>query len=68
MLVLKRRLGQSVLIGEDIEVVFISMQLDEIKLGFHAPENVPIMREELLRKYVTLQDYKSFIDNLRSQP
>lgn len=67
MLVLKRRVGQSVFVGEDVEVVFLSLKLDEIKLGFRAPNNIPIIREELLFNHLNYSKYKSFMDSFRSK-
>lgn len=67
MLVLKRRVGQSVFVGEDVEVVFLSLKLDEIKLGFRAPNNIPIIREELLFNHLNYSKYKSLMDSFRSQ-
>ena len=48
MLNLKRVEGQSVLIGDDIIVRVISIINNEVKLGFLAPKNVRIVREEIV--------------------
>lgn len=47
MLVLSRKLGESFLIGEEIEVFILDMQNDKIKVGISAPENIKIIRKEL---------------------
>lgn len=47
MLVLTRQPGESVVIGEDIEVTIISIEGDRVKLGIAAPKEVSIYREEL---------------------
>ena len=46
MLVLTRRAGQAVLIGNDIEVKVITVKGNNVKLGFAAPESVDIKRSE----------------------
>lgn len=47
MLVLKRKVGEVVRIGDEIEVHVLAVEGDVIKLGFEAPRNVQIMRSEL---------------------
>lgn len=47
MLVLKRKNGETVMIGDEIEVRVLGVEGDYVKLGFVAPRNVQIMRTEL---------------------
>ena len=44
MLVLSRKLKQSIKIGQNIEVVVLEVHGDRVKLGFVAPAEVPIHR------------------------
>lgn len=48
MLVLTRRIGERILIGDDIWVTLVEIDRGRIRLGFEAPREVPIWREELL--------------------
>jgi len=48
MLVLARKLDESIVIGEDIVVKVISIERGVVKLGIEAPRSVSIMRNELL--------------------
>lgn len=48
MLVLSRKIGEKVVIGDDIEITVIDIDRNKIKLGITAPTQVPIFREELL--------------------
>jgi carbon storage regulator len=50
MLVLSRKAGERVLVGEDIEVVVLGIEGDRVKLGFVAPRYVPICRAEIHRE------------------
>lgn len=50
MLVLTRKMGEKVIIGTDIEVIVLDVRGDKVKLGFVAPRQVPIQREEILGK------------------
>ncbi len=47
MLVLSRKKGERIIIGENIEVTIIDIQGDVIKLGIDAPKEVSIYRQEL---------------------
>jgi len=47
MLVLTRKKGQSIMIGEDIEITVVDIQGDQIRLGIEAPKNVAIHRKEV---------------------
>ncbi len=48
MLVVSRKASESVVIGDDIEVVVTEIGADRVKLGIKAPRGVPILRRELL--------------------
>ncbi len=47
MLVLTRKLKESILIGDDIKVKIVKIDKDQIKLGITAPDNMIIRREEV---------------------
>ena len=48
MLVLGRKVGQRIIIGEDIEVLVLDMGGGQVKLGVDAPRDITILRDELL--------------------
>ncbi len=48
MLVLSRKLGEKIRIGENIWVTVVDIDRGKIRLGVEAPRNVPIYRQELL--------------------
>ena len=47
MLVLSRKHGERVYLGDDIEVVVLEVQGGRVKLGFNAPDYLQIQRGEL---------------------
>lgn len=49
MLVLARKVDESIIIGENIKVKIISIDKGVVKLGIEAPSSVSIVRDELLR-------------------
>ena len=52
MLVLRRKIGESVIIGNDIQVQVLGIEGDQIKLGFIAPKEVQVLRQELYQEIV----------------
>jgi carbon storage regulator len=49
MLVLSRKVGEEIIIGDNIRVRVLSIQGNQIRLGFVAPRDVQIHRDELLQ-------------------
>jgi carbon storage regulator len=47
MLVLTRKLGESVCVGQDVEVFVVGVSRGRVKLGFRAPSDVAIQRAEV---------------------
>jgi carbon storage regulator len=52
MLVLNRKKGQRIIIGNQVELTVLEVHGDRVKLGFSGPAEVPIHREELHKKIV----------------
>ena len=50
MLVLARKLNEVIQIGDDIEIMVVSLIPGGVKIGINAPNNVQIMRKELVPK------------------
>jgi carbon storage regulator len=50
MLVLTRKIGESIHIGEDIEVVVTAIEQNKVKLGIRSPRQIPVYRQELYQK------------------
>jgi carbon storage regulator len=55
MLVLSRKINESVIIDDRIKVTVIEIRGDRIKLGFEAPGEVPIHREEVRQRLAAEQ-------------
>lgn len=47
MLVLTRKIGETILIGETIEVKVVAIDGEQVKLGVEAPKTLKIFRKEL---------------------
>jgi len=50
MLILTRRLGEAIIIGDDITVTLLSASLTQVRLGVSAPKNITVYREEIYDK------------------
>jgi carbon storage regulator len=50
MLILSRRPGESVKIGDDVTVTVLSVNGGQVRLGFTAPPNVAVHREEVYER------------------
>jgi len=47
MLVLTRKVGESIVIGQDIEVTVLEVRGEQVKLGIRAPRHVAVHRKEV---------------------
>jgi len=47
MLVLTRKKGESIMIGDQIEVVVLGVEGEQVRLGIRAPQSVQVFRQEL---------------------
>ena len=50
MLIIARKRGEAILIGDNIKIVVTSVTAKGVRIGIIAPNDVSIMREELLSK------------------
>lgn len=50
MLILTRRVGETVIIGNDIKVVVLGVHGSQVRLGVEAPRDVTVHREEIYLK------------------
>ncbi|OGZ68561.1 MAG: transcriptional regulator [Candidatus Staskawiczbacteria bacterium RIFCSPHIGHO2_02_FULL_42_22] len=48
MLVLSRKLGEKIIIGENITITIVDLDLKKVRIGIEAPRDVPVFRSELL--------------------
>jgi carbon storage regulator len=47
MLVLTRRPDEAIMIGEEIEIMVISVQRNKVRIGIKAPSKIPVFRKEI---------------------
>ena len=47
MLVLGRKLNESLMVGDDVEIIIVEIKGDQVKLGIKAPREIKIYRKEI---------------------
>ena len=73
MLVLTRRPGQSIMIGNDVTVTVLEIRNDQVRIGVAAPRSVQVHREEIYEQIArenaaAVEGVKSTTEALRARP
>jgi len=64
MLVLSRQRDESIMIGDDVEIIIVDVRGDKVRLGITAPKCIPVHRREI---YDAIQREKAEKKELQKQ-
>ena len=56
MLILTRKVGESIMIGESVEVKVLGLRAGQIKIGIEAPKDVQVHREEIYQRILAEEE------------
>ncbi len=50
MLILTRRVGETLMVGDDVTVTVLGVKGNQVRIGVNAPKDVPVHREEIYQR------------------
>lgn len=60
MLILTRRIGETLMVGDDVTITVLKVNGNQIRIGIEAPNDVAVHREEV---YLRIQQNKTIVVN-----
>ena len=61
MLILTRRVGETLMIGNEVTVTVLGVKGNQVRIGVNAPKDVAVHREEIYERIKREEDYNSRI-------
>ena len=58
MLILTRRVGESLMIGDDVTITVLGVKGNQVRIGVKAPKEVAVHREEILDRIAESSNFK----------
>ena len=60
MLILTRRVGETVMVGDDVAITVLGVKGNQVRIGVNAPKDVAVHREEIFKR---IKDEKSALES-----
>jgi carbon storage regulator len=68
MLILTRRVGETVMIGNDVTVTILGVKGNQVRVGINAPKTIAVHREEIYERIKREQEGNTDNDNEPQSP
>jgi carbon storage regulator len=65
MLILTRRVGETVMIGDDVTITVLGVKGNQVRVGINAPKHVAVHREEIYER-IKREQHSDEVDNPKS--
>lgn len=50
MLILTRRVGETLMVGDEVSITVLGVKGNQVRIGINAPKDVPVHREEIYQR------------------
>lgn len=64
MLILTRRVGETIMIGEDVTVTVLGVKGNQVRIGINAPKQTSVHREEIYERIKREEQNNSSVNNV----
>ena len=68
MLILTRRVGETVMIGDDVTITVLGVKGNQVRVGINAPKHVAVHREEIYERIKREQHNNNDSDDVSEKP